>query len=163
MYMGATAGSLWVLAHECGHGGFCPSKTVNDIVGFILHSFLLTPYFAWQTTHATHHARTNHMSEGETWVPSKGNHTKGKTQFWRGHLGTSIRLFLIYTFGWYAYLTINVTGSFKNRGVSHWNPASPLFKPKERMKIIASNIGVLAMFSFLCYLGSIYGFKAIVF
>ena len=43
---------LWVLAHECGHGGFSPSDLVNDIVGSICHSFLLVPYWSWKFSHA---------------------------------------------------------------------------------------------------------------
>ena len=27
------------------------------------------PYFSWQRSHAVHHAKTNHMTEGETHVP----------------------------------------------------------------------------------------------
>merc|ERR1712157_586572 len=59
----------WVLGHECGHMAFSPSKTCNDITGFIVHQFLLVPYFAWQFTHAKHHARTNHLVDGESHVP----------------------------------------------------------------------------------------------
>lgn len=29
---------LWVIAHECGHQAFSTSKTVNNTVGWILHS-----------------------------------------------------------------------------------------------------------------------------
>ena len=61
---------LWVIAHECGHGAFSEYQIINDTVGFILHSALLVPYFAWQKTHATHHARCNHLLDGETHVPS---------------------------------------------------------------------------------------------
>ena len=59
----------WVLAHECGHGGFSASSTLNDCVGWVLHSFLLVPYFSWQYSHAKHHAKTNHLLDGETHVP----------------------------------------------------------------------------------------------
>jgi omega-6 fatty acid desaturase (delta-12 desaturase) len=43
---------VWVIAHECGHGGFSPSDLVNDIVGSICHSFLLVPYWSWKFSHA---------------------------------------------------------------------------------------------------------------
>lgn len=38
---------LWVIGHECGHGGFTDSRLVNDAVGFVVHSALLAPYFSW--------------------------------------------------------------------------------------------------------------------
>jgi stearoyl-CoA desaturase (delta-9 desaturase) len=63
-YQGIFGTGVWVLAHECGHGGFTASQTVNDVTGFLLHSFLLTPYFSWQITHAKHHKRTNHLTDG---------------------------------------------------------------------------------------------------
>ena len=31
------------------------------------------PYFSWQRSHAVHHSKTNHMSEGETHVPRPGS------------------------------------------------------------------------------------------
>jgi omega-6 fatty acid desaturase (delta-12 desaturase) len=49
-YQGINCTALWVLAHECGHGGFTDSRLVNDAVGFLLHSALLTPYFSWAMT-----------------------------------------------------------------------------------------------------------------
>eukprot|EP00962_Isochrysis_galbana_P041178 scaffold15037_cov112-Isochrysis_galbana.AAC.3 len=49
-YQGINLTALWVLAHECGHGGFTDSRLVNDAVGFLLHSALLTPYFSWAMT-----------------------------------------------------------------------------------------------------------------
>ena len=36
---------LWILAHECGHGAFSDYQNVNDVVGWILHSYLIVPYF----------------------------------------------------------------------------------------------------------------------
>jgi hypothetical protein len=43
---------VWVIAHECGHGGFSPNAFVNDVVGSICHSFLLVPYWSWKFSHA---------------------------------------------------------------------------------------------------------------
>ena len=62
-------GGLWVLAHECGHGAFSKHPWVNGLVGWILHSFLLVPYFSWAFSHAKHHRRTNHLEDGETHIP----------------------------------------------------------------------------------------------
>merc|ERR1719160_141400 len=60
---------MWVVAHECGHGAFSDNRLIQDTVGYILHTLLLVPYFSWQHSHAVHHSRTNHITEGETHVP----------------------------------------------------------------------------------------------
>ena len=44
---GAVCTGVWVIAHECGHGGFSKWQVVNDAVGLVLHSCLLVPYFSW--------------------------------------------------------------------------------------------------------------------
>ena len=69
-FQGAALTGWWVLAHECGHGGFSASQFVNDCVGLVLHSFLLVPYYSWQYSHAKHHAKTNHLMDGETHNPN---------------------------------------------------------------------------------------------
>eukprot|EP01082_Thalassiosira_pseudonana_P003008 g3600.t1 g3600 contig12:2399845-2400624(-) len=70
---GTVAMGLWVLAHECGHGAFSKDKKLQDTVGYILHSIMLTPYYSWQRSHAVHHRYTNHMELGETHVPEDMN------------------------------------------------------------------------------------------
>src|SRR5437667_5958805 len=43
---GLVGTGVWVLAHECGHQAFSPSRKLNDFVGWVLHSSLLVPYFS---------------------------------------------------------------------------------------------------------------------
>jgi omega-6 fatty acid desaturase (delta-12 desaturase) len=59
--LGLTWTGIWVLAHECGHGGFAAQEWINDTVGFIFHTILYVPYFSWKFSHAKHHHYTNHM------------------------------------------------------------------------------------------------------
>merc|ERR1719253_2231196 len=74
---GTVATGCWVVAHECGHGAFSDNKTIQDLVGYVLHTALLVPYFSWQHSHAVHHSRTNHITEGETHVPIVVDGTSG--------------------------------------------------------------------------------------
>jgi len=67
--MGTVLTGFWVLGHECGHGAFGATTNQNDVVGFIIHSLLLVPYFSWQYSHKKHHKYTNHLTLGETHVP----------------------------------------------------------------------------------------------
>jgi fatty acid desaturase len=55
------ATGLWVLGHEAGHGSFSRNRIVANAVGFFAHSVLLSPYFAWRSTHARHHVYANHI------------------------------------------------------------------------------------------------------
>ncbi|KAI1426888.1 fatty acid desaturase-domain-containing protein [Xylaria sp. FL1777] len=60
---------LWVLAHEAGHGAFSTNKKVADTVGFIIHSALMSPYFAWRSSHGRHHQFANNVSIDLNYVP----------------------------------------------------------------------------------------------
>ena len=74
---GTFACGVWVVAHECGHGAFCDNKRLRDAIGFVLHSALLVPYFSWQRSHSIHHAKTNHLIDGETHVPRQADSSAG--------------------------------------------------------------------------------------
>jgi omega-6 fatty acid desaturase (delta-12 desaturase) len=143
-YQGITFTGLWVIAHECGHGGFTDSRMLNDAVGFLIHSSLVTPYFSWAITHAKHHHYTNHMTMGETWVPSTADPTKKSVKFAKTRLGTWKRMIQIFIAGWYMYLIFNATGARQNLGQSHFNPKSKaLFKPKDAKYVRLSNVGMV--------------------
>jgi len=158
MYQGLTFTGLWVLAHECGHGGFTDSRIVNDTVGFIIHSALLSPYFSWALTHAKHHHYTNHMTMGETWVPSTANPEKKSVKAAKTTFGVWKRIIIVFLVGWYAYLITNETGAKQNKGQSHFSPASKgLFKKKDANYVRASNIGMLVSAIGLSYLAAHFG------
>lgn len=61
--------ALFVVGHDCGHGSFSRSKKVNNIVGFVTHHFLLTPYWAWKKSHAKHHRYSGNINKDESIVP----------------------------------------------------------------------------------------------
>lgn len=60
---------IWVIAHECGHQAFSESKTLNNAVGWVLHSACGVPYHSWRISHAKHHASTGHMTQDQAFVP----------------------------------------------------------------------------------------------
>ncbi|PBK64077.1 hypothetical protein ARMSODRAFT_1056595 [Armillaria solidipes] len=55
--------------HECGHGAFSHYTWLNDSLGFILHTFLWTPYFSWKIGHHRHHLTHASMEHDEVYVP----------------------------------------------------------------------------------------------
>lgn len=44
---------------QCGHDALSPISWVNAVIGIGLHTFVLTPYYAWRITHRNHHVRAS--------------------------------------------------------------------------------------------------------
>jgi fatty acid desaturase len=149
---GTFATGVWVIAHECGHGAFCENKRVQDTIGFVLHSALLVPYFSWQRSHAIHHAKTNHLQEGETHVPKRVDSDGGmRLLATRDVLGSRAHavatLFVRLVFGWPIYLLTGATGGSTRGTTNHFWPWAPfsqsLFPARWARKVILSTAGVL--------------------
>ena len=173
---GTTAMGFWVLAHECGHGAFSRNKTLETIIGYLLHSFLLVPYFSWQRSHAVHHRFTNNVTNGETHVPLVIN-GNGVTEKVGGEkeiafskfLGKKnygiLQLVLHLIFGWPAYLLSGSTGGLKYGTSNHFWPTKPFSKALWpsiwAKKVWISDIGVVLTLIGLIFLISKYGFFSI--
>ncbi len=155
---GTVATGCWVLAHECGHGAFHPNRRLEATVGFVLHSLLLVPYFAWQRSHAVHHANCNHLEAGETHVPPRSDSPSGHSVLsLSGWLGSRLygiqSLFTHLVLGWPLYLLIGVAGgedygaptSHFWSGAPFRNGSRALFPDSFRRPMLISNLGVLAM------------------
>mmetsp|Transcript_14290 Transcript_14290/g.38241 ORF Transcript_14290/g.38241 Transcript_14290/m.38241 type:complete len:403 (-) Transcript_14290:154-1362(-) len=165
-WQGAILTGLWVVAHECGHNAFCDNKTLQDAVGFVLHSALLVPYFSWQRSHAVHHSRTNHMAEGETHVPNKAADPAGAANFalsrWIGEDGFAIvNLFNHLVLGWPLYLLVGATGGPVRGTTCHFVPSDSLFPGDWRAKVWLSDVGVLAAIAGLIYASKSFGGPAV--
>jgi omega-6 fatty acid desaturase (delta-12 desaturase) len=156
----------WVLAHECGHGAFSDYRTLNDIVGWILHSALLVPYHSWRLSHSKHHKATGHMTRDMVFVPK----TKQEFMTVRGitenaedtPIVTLYYLVLQQLFGWIMYLTTNVTGQkYPTRSkwmTNHFVPTSPLYDRKDFLDIVISDIGIASMLTVLYLAGQRWGY-----
>ncbi len=51
----------FIIMHDCGHGSFLPSRTWNDVVGWVTGILTTTPYSHWRREHAIHHATSGHL------------------------------------------------------------------------------------------------------
>ena len=159
---GTIAMGCWVLAHECGHNAFHPNRRVEGVVGFVLHSALLVPYYSWARSHAVHHAHCNHLEGGETHVPPRESSPQGQaTEKLKRKLNTKlfglISLFNHLIIGWQLYLFLGATGG-EDYGfpTSHfWNDAPfsngkrALFPSSFRKYMLRSNLGLIAMITLL--------------
>jgi len=182
-WMGTINTGLWVLAHECGHGAFSPSQTFNDYVGFVLHQALLVPYFAWQYSHAKHHRRTNHLTDGESHVPSTGKenglgeHDSRESFYalWHEAMGDGAfaawQVFSHCFLGWPLYLMgLASTGRLAADGsvladgeiIDHFRPTSKMFPRKIQGKIFLSTVTTILTMLYLLKLSFDYGFLNII-
>jgi omega-6 fatty acid desaturase (delta-12 desaturase) len=175
---------LWVLAHECGHQSFSPSKVLNDTVGWVCHSALLVPYFSWKISHGKHHKATGNMERDMVFLPKT-------LQVYSGRVGrlmhevaeltdetpiyTALHMIGQQLFGWPLYLITNTTGHNNHEkqpegrgigkkngwfhGVNHFSPFSPLYEAKDAKLILLSDLGLFITGSVLYQLCKTYGFQ----
>lgn len=173
---------VWVLAHECGHQAFSPSKQLNDTVGWICHSALLVPYFSWKISHGKHHKATGNIARDMVFVPKTREEYAsrlGKALHELNELMeetpimTALNLFGQQLVGWPMYLFANVTGhnNHENQpegrgkgkqngwftGVNHFNPSSPLYEHKDAKLILLSDLGLAITGTILYLIGSKFG------
>ncbi|KAK9055451.1 hypothetical protein SSX86_026534 [Deinandra increscens subsp. villosa] len=141
---------IWLIAHECGHHAFSDHVWLEDTVGFILHSLLMTPYFSWKISHRRHHANTGSLEHDEIYVPKTRSKLAASAFYLDNPIGRTVTLFVKLTLGWYIYLSINAAGRPYDKFASHYDPRSPIFSDNERALILMSDIGLLS-FSFLLY------------
>ena len=107
-----------------GHQSFSNNRSLNDLVGNIVHSSILVPYHGWRISHRTHHANHGHVENDESWHPvAKG--IFDKMEFWAkiGRLTLPWALFA-YPF----YLWQRSPG----KEGSHYDPSCDLFVPAEK-------------------------------
>ena len=136
---------------------FSPSRLLNDTVGFILHSSLITPYFSWKSTHGRHHIYVNNMAKDQNYVPPRRSEYANAMLFNVNKLEeltedspvvTFISIVLQQIIGFPLYLLTNLSGSInKDRskkflGNSHFLPSSTIFRPEEAHLILFSDIGI---------------------
>jgi len=54
---------LFIIQHDCGHGGFFRNRHVADWTGRFLGVLTLTPYDVWRRTHSIHHSAAGNLDK----------------------------------------------------------------------------------------------------
>lgn len=134
--------AIFVVGHDCGHGSFSKYGVINDVIGSLLHSFVLTPFYPWKLSHRNHHKNTGNMDKDEVFYPVRESENNGKG---------FIKLFGL-GFGWFIYL---IKG-YSPRSFSHFNPYSDLFV-KHVSACFMSVLLLIGWMWFLSYYASIFG------
>ncbi|KAJ7048503.1 fatty acid desaturase-domain-containing protein [Mycena amicta] len=165
-FAGLFAFGLWIVAHECGHGAFSPYKSVNNAIGWVLHSGLGVPYHSWRISHAKHHAATGHMTQDQAFVPWTrsqyglppldparddllgANVSKAmQAEIWEAIGDSPIAAFTqcvtYLVLGLPMYLVYNIGGQTRYpKGTNHFSPSSVIFAPHQQSQIVLSDIGI---------------------
>lgn len=171
---------IWILAHECGHGAFSKSKSLNNVMGLILHSFLMVPYHSWRITHSHHHKATGNLEREIVFVPYtrdeyiKGNHgpDSDPSHVSFSHLAEDSPLLTLYQcivhqlFGWPAHMIDNVSSQPGARGFPQYSHYyfgidSALFKASELKSILLSDIALATMLFALYSATRVFGWWAV--
>ncbi|KAK6194957.1 hypothetical protein SNE40_000481 [Patella caerulea] len=105
--------SIFVLGHDCNHGSFSSYALLNDCLGTVLHTLVMTPYYPWKLSHRHHHNNTGNMDKDEIFYPVREKDNNKNSYLPLFGLG----------FGWIAYLW----KGFGPRQMNHWIPSHPIF------------------------------------
>lgn len=142
MSQGVMFGGFWSIGHECGHRSFSGYLWLDDTVGFLINTILLTPYYSMKYSHRTHHAHTNSVEYDEIHVP-KFKSDILYSEILNNPIGVVLTILFNLTLGWNAYLIFNHTGRKYEGIASHFYPKSPIFNDSERGLILLSDVGIL--------------------
>lgn len=52
---------IFIIQHDCGHGAFFRSRAANEWLGRFCSLFTMTPFANWRRQHANHHAMWNNL------------------------------------------------------------------------------------------------------
>ncbi|CAN1772984.1 Delta(12)-fatty-acid desaturase FAD2 [Linum perenne] len=129
---GCVLTGVWVLAHECGHHAFSDYQWLDDLVGFVLHSCLMVPYFSWKHSHRRHHSNTGSLDRDEVFVPKQKSAIGWHSKYLNNPPGRVLTLAITLTLGWPLYLAFNVSGRPYDRFACHYDPKSPIYNDRER-------------------------------
>lgn len=140
---GCVLTGVWVIAHECGHHAFSDYSWLDDVVGLVLHSSLLVPYFSWKYSHRRHHSNTGSLERDEVFVPKPKSELPRFSKYLNNPPGRFLSLAVTLTLGWPLYLAFNVSGRKYDRFACHYDPNGPIYSDRERLQIFISDAGVL--------------------
>ncbi|KAF7440171.1 hypothetical protein PC9H_000515 [Pleurotus ostreatus] len=167
-FQGLIFTGIWVIGHECGHSAFSEHKIINDVIGFVTHSALWTPYFSWKISHHRHHSNHASMERDEVYVPKtrsdlgippeNSGHIDYEDYFGDTPIYTLFMLIRQQVLAFPAYLLFNVSGQKTYpKGTNHFDPNSVLFTKEQRNAVILSNFGIAAMVWAVTWASSTFG------
>ncbi|UHA73670.1 fatty acid desaturase [Paenibacillus sp. 481] len=132
----------FIIFHDCCHQSFFKSRVANDILGTITGVLTLCPYQQWKNTHSIHHATSSNLDKrgvGDMWVLTVDEYVASPLSTriaYRIYRNPFVMLILgpIFIF--------LVTYRFNRKGA----------KTKERVSTYITNVLLVALYAFMCWL-----------
>lgn len=136
--------ALFVVGHDCGHGSFSNSPTLNFILGHIAHTPLLVPFVGWQCSHRKHHLNHNHVENDHSWKPLN------RTDY-LSFMSDSLSRFFRCTYGLLLIYPIYLLSSRGDHvSGNHFNPFDrKLFEPSQTLPAAVSTVCVVSWLAYL--------------
>ncbi|KAJ5403803.1 Oleate hydroxylase FAH12 [Penicillium cosmopolitanum] len=175
---GCVGTGMWIIGHECGHGSFSESNSLNNFVGWAVHSLLMVPFYSWKITHARHHRYHGHIDKDTVFVPPTESEVKSQEPTLLSKFVELVEETPLYhavtllghqIFGWQLYLLFNVSAgnkSLPDKGTSsgphtlrnsHFDPLGSLFTSQQTKQIAITDLGLLIVGGTLYYLSTFMG------
>ncbi len=132
----------FILFHDCCHQSFFRSRKANDILGTITGILTLVPYQQWKHTHTVHHATSGNLDKrgtGDMWVMTVEEYQAAslvKKISYRVYRNPFVMLVI----GPVAVFLLEYR--FNRKGA----------KKKERVNTYVTNFGIVALYTFMCWL-----------
>jgi omega-6 fatty acid desaturase (delta-12 desaturase) len=133
----------FIIQHDCGHGSFFASQTLNDVVGRAMSVLTLAPYGLWRREHALHHATSGNLDRrgaGDIKTMTVAEYRKLSML---GRVYYQIYRHPAFLFG------IGVPAYFMIIQRLPWLHA--LTARNAWKSVLASNVGLIALYAPLCY------------
>jgi omega-6 fatty acid desaturase (delta-12 desaturase) len=129
---------LFIIAHDCAHGSFLPSRRWNERIGRLCALVAVTPFAAWRHDHVLHHAQVGNLDQrgtGDIWTMTVREYRAASR--WRRLLYRGFRNPLVlFGIGPFLYFVV-------------WQRIPPL-APAQRVKrrsILWTNLALLLVFA----------------
>ncbi|MFK7827175.1 MAG: fatty acid desaturase [Oligoflexales bacterium] len=138
-FQGTLFWALFVVGHDCGHESFSKYRQINNILGSIVHGFLLVPYKSWALSHRHHHKYTSNFHKDDLFAPEIESSKPWKKR--KTHWTAKLRRLSAGMLGlmWLPYLI-----AFSKSLSSHFWPFDLLFKDNRKWV----SISILVVFVF---------------
>jgi len=127
---------LFIIFHDCGHGSFFKSNTVNRWVGFFLGVLVFTPSENWWHDHAIHHATAGNLDKrgvGDITTLTVEEYAQG-SKWKRLTYGLFRHPLIMFIFG--PILVFIIMNRVPSRGAGK----------RERRSVVLANLTLLAIF-----------------